>query len=118
MSDTFNPATPVLGSAAFTKPDPNNPGQVVPGQIDGPAVWASDNANDVITVSADSFSATINGSTNPDGAVSNITVTGDGDLTPGSSHVSPVVLSGTINWATAADIEATGGTLTLTASAP
>ncbi len=66
MADTFNPGTPVLGNAAFTKPDPANPGGVLPGQIDGVAT--------------------------------------------------PVVLTGTINWLDTVDIEATGGTLTLTAA--
>jgi hypothetical protein len=117
MADQFNPGTPVLGSAAFTKPDPNDASKTVPGQIDGLAVWASDNTNDKITVSADGFSATIDGSANTGGTadkpvVSNITVTGDGDLGKG---VVPVVLSGTINWIDAVDIEATGGTLTLSA---
>jgi len=112
MADIFNPQTSVIGSAAFTKPDPNDPSAVVPGQVEGVPVWAVD-GNAILIVSDDGFTATIDGSANVSNAVSNITVTGDGDLGKG---IVPVVLTGSISWEQTADIEATGGTLTLTAA--
>lgn len=103
--DTFSPKTIVDFVAEFDKAD----GTV--GSIDGPAVVTDDNANDVVTVTDDgsgdgTCKGTIDGTKNVGAAtkeVSNITVTGDGNLGPG---VAPIVLTGAITW----DSDVTGAT--------
>lgn len=113
--DTFNPATIIDFIAEFDLPDGSK------GRIDGPAVVADDNANDVVTVTDDgSVTGTCQGSidgTKNVGAdpkeVSHVTVTGDGNLGKG---VTPVVLEGDITWDSDV-VGATGGKVTFTARA-
>lgn len=115
LMDTFNPATIIDFVAEFDLADGTK------GRIDGPAVVADDNANDVVTVSDDgSVTGTCQGSidgTKNVGAdpkeVSHVTVTGDGNLGRG---VTPVVLEGDITWDSDV-VGATGGKVTFTARA-
>lgn len=113
--DTFNPATIIDFVAEFDLADGTK------GRIDGPAVVADDNANDVVTVSDDgsvtgtcqgSIDGTKNVGANPK-EVSHVTVTGDGNL---GSGVTPVVLEGDITWDSDV-VGATGGKVTFTARA-
>ena len=116
--DTFNPTQLVDFVAEFDKAD----GTV--GRIDGPAHVEDDNANDVVTVTDDGSSTgtctgSIDGKANDGGLtpkpVSNIKVTGDGNLR--GDVVAPVVLEGAITWDNASDIGSTGGKVTFTARA-
>ncbi len=96
MADNvFSPLTKVLATAEFEIEDPANPGTLVPGKIEGTPLWADNNATDVLTVSADGFSAEIDGSATPSGTQSVVTATGDGNL---GSGISLIVLTGTITW--------------------
>lgn len=111
--DTFNPKTTVDFVAEFDKADGTQ------GRIDGAAVVTDDNGNDVVTVTDDGAATgtckgSIDGSKNV-GAdpkeVSNIKVTGDGNLGAGSSLV---VLEGSITW-DSDEVSAAGGKVTFTA---